>query len=64
MIIENLSNHAKEIDDDIEDRVQYLEEVSKVKILRSCHELEAHGISKNDKATNYNISSISSHFSI
>ena len=39
----------KEIDskDELEERVEYLEEISKVKVLRSCEELFLHGITKN-----------------
>ena len=39
----------KEIDskDELEERVEYLEEISKVKVLRSCEELSLHGITKN-----------------
>ena len=34
-------------DEDIEERLEHLEEVAKVKILRSCEELARHGVNKN-----------------
>ena len=35
------------IDDDFEERLEKVEELSKVKVLRSCEELARHGITKN-----------------
>jgi hypothetical protein len=35
-------------DQSVEERLDYLEEISKVKVLRSCDELAAHGVSKSD----------------
>ena len=34
-------------DDEIEDRLEHLEELAKIKILRSCEELARHGVNKN-----------------
>ena len=33
----------------VEERLENLEEIAKVKLLRSCHELEQHGVTKNGK---------------
>ena len=33
----------------VEERLENLEKIAKVKLLRSCHELEQHGVTKNGK---------------
>ena len=35
--------------DNVEERLEHLEEIAKVKVLRSCHELEQHGITKSGR---------------
>ena len=37
----------------VEERLENLEEIARVKLLRSCHELEQHGVSKNGKLASW-----------
>ena len=42
----NLQFLQTKVQDNVEERLEHLEEMAKVKVLRSCHELEQHGITK------------------
>jgi hypothetical protein len=38
----------KKYDADTEERLSYLEQISRTKVLRSCHEMAQHGVDRND----------------
>ena len=46
-----MDEFQKALDDDFEERLEMVEELSKVKILRSCEELARHGVAKNGAYT-------------